>query len=693
MPRKHATLLVAFRFTGLLVALLAVLALDAPLAGTAPPPKGEPSPPAAHRDKVVFLAGDVSTEELVTFTTAVAARGHPGVVLLDSMKASQYTKAYLAAFKPENVQLVGKFPEGQGEVESRLEVKTTPAWTWTHGQPLAAWRELFPKSERVVVCRPEPRGSFLQSACLAGVLEAPLFVVHDTRGEVEEFRKQIVEWGVQRIYAVGDVGKLTRDLADVRVTRLADEKAVATAYLKWQQKRGPIRTIVVANPADCGDGLGGTAYLAPWIALQKRAALLLTNVAGDNVEEVVTDALGDERLREADNLLLVAGLKAIPTRKRQNPIPGDKDPEIEMEPFTPTVNEPCTFATGRLFHDDLAVVPLMLARERLLRSAGPRRALVASNPGGSLPLLETFSRSTIEELRNAGYQTRTLLGHDLTKESLRRRMTEADVILWEGHHNTLVKEWNMPEWDEPLPPAFVFLQSCLALQDWKAQPLLSRGAVAVLGTSTRTYSGSGGACSLAFFNAIIYDDATLGGALRQAKNFLLAYAMLKEKRLGNDAQRTGANLRAAWAFTLWGDPTLKLPRPKAPDEPREPIRREVHGRSILLSLPPEPHDKVKSARFQAQMAPNARLAGLVRKDGDADGQPLVPLVFAEVHLPKAPPGQTPVLHSRLPATHWVFNWDPRRRWGYLLAAPRSRDTEELRFQVEWQSNAEKVDGG
>src|SRR5262249_54312514 len=104
VPRKHATPLVAFPFTRLLVTLFAVLALGAPLAGTAPPPKGEPSPPAAHRDKVVFLAGDVSTEELVTFTTAVAARGHPGVVLLDSMKASQYTKAYLAAFKPENVQ-------------------------------------------------------------------------------------------------------------------------------------------------------------------------------------------------------------------------------------------------------------------------------------------------------------------------------------------------------------------------------------------------------------------------------------------------------------------------------------------------------------------------------------------------------------------------------------------------------------
>jgi hypothetical protein len=662
-------------------AALLIALLGAPPSGT-PPNPDEPAAAAARPEKVVFLGGGLSPENLVCFMANLVASRHPGVVLLDSVKASRYLKEYLRTFQPERVQLIGSFSEGPGEVERRLNVKGAPAREWTEGPPRALWQELFPKAERVVVCPAEPRGQLLQAACLAGVLGAPLYITHGTRGEEVELRQQLDNWGAKRVYAVGSACKLTRYLGAVAITRLADEAATAAAHRKHLAKKGPIRTLVVANPADDRDGLGGTASLAPWIAVQKCAALLLTNAGGDNVEPVVKDALGDERLRSADTLLLVADLKAIPTQKRPNPIPGDKDAEIEMEPFTPTGTEPCTFATGRLFHEDLAVVPLMLGRERLLAREGMRRALVASNPGGSLPLLETFSLSTILELRNAGYLTRTLLGRDLSKDALRRRMTECDVILWEGHHNTLVKEWNMPEWDEPLRASLVFLQSCLALQDWKAQPLLSRGAVAVVGTSTRTYSASGGACSLAFFNALLYDDATLGGALCQAKNFLLAYALLKEKRLGADAHRTGANLRAAWAFTLWGDPTLKLPRPLAPDEPREPIRREIHGRTILLSLPPEPHDKVKSARFQAQMAPNARLAGLVRKDGDADGQPLVPLVFAEVHLPKVPAGQTPKLRSKLPESNWVFNWDARRRCGYLLVAPRSRDTEELRFRVE-----------
>jgi hypothetical protein len=345
---------------------------------------------------------------------------------------------------------------------------------------------------------------------------------------------------------------------------------------------------------------------------------------------------------------------------------------------------PISYAIGRLFHDDPAVVPLMLAREQLMtESAGPRRALVASNPGGSLPLLEAFSRNTAQELCNAGYAVTELYGRELTGPRLRKEMVGKDVFLWEGHHNTLVKEWGFTTWDEALPPTFVFLQSCLALKTEKVQPLLSRGAIGVLGTSTRTYSGSGGAMSLAFFNALLYEGQTLGGSLRQAKNFLLAYAMLKDRRLGGQAARTGANLRAAWAFTLWGDPTFRLPLPRPPSSALSGVKHEVAGSSIVVELPGELHGKVRTAKYQVRMAPNARLAGLVRKIPQEETHPLVPLVFAEVHLPRVRLGQTPRLRTRLPESNWVFLWDARRRTGYLLAAPRARDHEALRFRVEW----------
>jgi hypothetical protein len=373
--------------------------------------------------------------------------------------------------------------------------------------------------------------------------------------------------------------------------------------------------------------------------------------------------------------------------KRPNPIAKDKDPVIEMEPLTPRGAEPFSFATGRLFHEDRAVVPLLLARQELLtraptRSPGPRRALVASNPRGDLNLLEAFSRNTVHELRNAGYETTAFFGKEVNGDDLRRLMPEHDVFLWEGHHNPLINDFAFPDWDEPLPPSLVFLQSCLALKESKAGLVLSRGALGVVGSSTRTYSASGGACSLAFFDAILYDGESLGGALRQSKNFLLAYSLLKDKRLGKDATRSGANLRSAWAFTLWGDPTLQLPRPAVPADALPPVRHEVHGDTILLHLPAERHEKVTSDKYRAEMMPNARLAGLLRKG--ADGLALAPFVFAEVRLPNAEPGRTPRLHSKLPTDRYVFCWDGRRGCGYLLVTPGPQTERELRFRVEWR---------
>ena len=82
-----------------------------------------------------------------------------------------------------------------------------------------------------------------------------------------------------------------------------------------------------------------------------------------------------------------------------------------------------------------------------------------------------------------------------------------------------------------------------------------------------------------------YDELSLGGSLRQSKNFLLAYSLLKEKRLGEAATRAGANQRSAWAFTLWGDPTLKLPSPQTPKDALPRIRTETVGNVITILLP------------------------------------------------------------------------------------------------------------
>lgn len=103
-----------------------------------------------------------------------------------------------------------------------------------------------------------------------------------------------------------------------------------------------------------------------------------------------------------------------------------------MEPLTPTGDQPFPLATGRLFHEDRSVVALMLERPRLLPAAGAaRHALIVSNPGGGLPLLELFSRNTSQELRNGGYEVTTRFGRESTRGAVRRLLPQQDIFLWE----------------------------------------------------------------------------------------------------------------------------------------------------------------------------------------------------------------------------------------------------------------------
>jgi hypothetical protein len=666
-----------------LIFVVSALALLTPAARPTSPQA--PAPP----ERLVYLARDLSDENLIVLGAALAAWREQSVLLLDSAKATPYLKSYLAAARPARVIPVGGDADTVGELERRLDMKASAPLTWTRGQPLTLWRSLFKHSEDVVVCPVHPRGTLLQAACLAGVLRAPLYVVHGRASEGDHLLRRLGEWKTRRVHLVGKASKLAERMPGIEPIVLSGESAVATAYQKHLARRGRIENVVFANPTDAREEFGGTSALAPWIALQRRAALLLTNAEGSNVAEVLERAQRREALRRVDALLFVANLKAIPVWHRPNPIPGDKDQQIEMEPLTPTGNQPFTYATGRLFHEDRAVVPLLLARQRLLlESRRPLKALVASNSGGGLSLLETFSRNTIEGLRNAGVETTTLIAKQVNREEVRKQMLLHNLFLWEGHSGTLMNEYELPTWQDALPPTFVFLQSCLSLTEPRVGALLQRGAFAVLGSSTRTYSGSGGACSLAFFNAVLYGERPVGDALRQAKNFLLVYSLLKEKRLGKEATRTGANIRSAWAFTLWGDPTLKLPLPAQVDgaTPRVPfVRHEVHGNSIVVSLPDKAATPVRTEKYRTQLRPNEHSAGLVKKEPVEDRRPLVPFVFAEVHLPRARIGMTPHLSSRVPSNRWVFCWDERRRTGYLLVTPRPQDNESMRFHVRWDS--------
>jgi hypothetical protein len=647
-------------------------------------PRPAQAAPPESGNRIVYFGTGLSDEDALVFTSAVAAADPWAVVLLDGPKAAKAVPQFLAALKPRAVIPVGPGAGATDELTERLGTKPAAPLEWK-GVPASLWKSLFPQAPTVVVVPAEPRRLLLHAACLAGALRAPLYVLRGAEGESADLAERLAAWKTKELYAVGSRVELPGKAGEIRVVPLADAAAVSAAYVRELAKDGPVRNVVVANPDDLTRERGGMSVLAPWVAVQRRAALVLTNEDGTDTAAAVTAALKNPEMARADTLILVANLRAIPVEKRPNPVPG-KDADIEMEPLTPSADEPFAFGTGRLFHEDPSMLSVVLARQALLPEDGrPRKALVVSNPGGGLPLLETFSRHTAREMRNAGYQTTSLFENQADKDEVRKLLPESDIFLWEGHYKTLTDEFGFLTWTEPLPPSLCFLQSCLALKEEEAQPLFTRGAIAIVGSSTRTYSGTGGAFTLAYFDALLYENQTLGGALRQAKNYLLAYSMLKEKRLGGAAKLTGVNVRSAWAFTLWGDPTVRLPHPPRPKDAREPVSHELRGNTLVVNLPAATYEKVKVNKYEAEMRPNARLAGLLRMSADnEDLRQLVPFVFAEVRLPKAPPGKTPHLMTKLPEKQWVFVWDARRKTGYILVTPRTKDTQEIRFKVNWE---------
>src|SRR5262249_10101255 len=131
-----------------------------------------------------------------------------------------------------------------------------------------------------------------------------------------------------------------------------DAVSVQRAWFAVLGEGGPPRTVLLIHPAR------DWASLAPWLATQKHAAVVLTNNDGKNVAEVVDAATRRPELRCVDHVILLGDAKAIPTQTRPNPIAG-KDPEIEMEPLTPQAGV-FSYAVGRLTRPDIAIVPLPL---------------------------------------------------------------------------------------------------------------------------------------------------------------------------------------------------------------------------------------------------------------------------------------------------------------------------------------------
>lgn len=536
---------------------------------------------------------------------------------------------------------------------------------------LALARQWWP-SPPVVVAVPAGRYPWvLQGAGLAGALNGALLPVDDKAPPSAE---ALAPWAGARWILVGAPPPSLPLPESTRVERLETPEAVHAAAVAGLPA---IDTVVVANPADRRGRFSPTSLslLAPLIAASHRAPLVLVGAsAADQIEREVGAAIA-ALPAPPSHIYLVGDELALRSHRVPDPVLAGGGPEalggardVRVELFSNLQNgQPQDYAVGRFVAEDVARGSATLARQ--LADREPSKQIVfLSNADQVFALGETISRTTVNELRNAGIKVKASFREQVTPAAIQDAMQRAGLLVWEGHARDLTLEEKGGVSVARTPP-FVVLQGCYTLDRSDPFILFDHGTESIVATSAAIYSASGSAFARALFDSLLYAGADLGTAVRNARNFLLAVTELKKQRGHRDWTKT---YRAALAFALWGDPTARPPL-AAPSSAVPPATWAVGDGGLTLTVPARRLETTTVGRYTAQPVPRAQLSGLILSDPGSPGRTVKELFFTAV---AAPPGITAACS---PGNGWEVEslFAPATRTLFVLARPPGVNPAEL----------------
>ncbi len=428
----------------------------------------------------------------------------------------------------------------------------------------------------------------------------------------------------------------------------------------------------------------------------------------------------------------------------------DVAPEIEIEvdadPFTiPRDGEALSFGVGRIpcLEPSTGSILLFLGFVREAVANDEERVLMIANPNtesGPLPLCETVARQTAAELRNHNIPLAAFYGVATTTPEIRAELTEAALILFQGHltDNDLLSNppqgcysMQADEEDEPaspianpfllpqqyedderndegLPPQdfppfdpymmarigtpapffrgmpIMFFQSCQSLDEETLNALLNHGGAALIGSTKNIHSASGSTFLHRFVDGLIADGQTIGEAMRDARNYFFCLQDLKNAR-GHKQQ--SKSFRVALSFRIWGDPELMALHSKNP-----PLKRRVSARwkdeaRIEIRTPKRHLPKVETKGYQAYFYPGTQAAGVVKRLKNTEQRRL--MQFWQFALPlqrgqPAPPASR-LARDGEESVRTVYRIDPLHRRLHILHFPKQTlagEHFELRFVEE-----------
>lgn len=525
-------------------------------------------------------------------------------------------------------------------------------------------RRFWPTPATVVVAPAHDYAWLLRGAALAGALGGALLPVDPAHPPSPA---ALADWHVKEWIAVGAPPPTLALPLGATLRRL--DKPGQVIGESVARLGTDLSTVVVANPADRRGHFSPTSLslLAPLIALSHHAPLVLVSDSAPAVIETeVRRAIAVNRL-EPTHIYLVGDELALRSHRVPDPVFAAGGPEalgggrdVRVELFSEIQEQrPQDYAVGRFVAEDATQGSALLARQ-LHGAPTPGGIAVMSNADQVFALGETISRTTISELRNAGLPVTAAFRGDITPATIQDAMHHAAILVWEGHARDLTLEEGGGVNVDRTPP-LVVLQGCYTFDRSDPFILFERGTQNVVATSAAIYSASGSSFARAFFDAVVYDRADLGTAVRNARNYLLAVAQLKRQRGHNDWTKT---YRAALAFALWGDPTSRPPLSAAPPK-LAPASWRVGEDALELTVPAKRLKTATVDRYTAHPVPRGMLSGLILRAGDAPEREVKELFYAAV---AAPAGMTAAC---APAAGWdvITQYAAATRTLFVLARP------------------------
>ena len=472
---------------------------------------------------------------------------------------------------------------------------------------------------------------FFQTAVFAGHFGLP-FIPFRNRIERCALKAFIAKRQVQKVFLISDIEPPPDPASlDLRVIPLTIEQAIRHIILKIGEEN--IRNIITARPMSENPGSRlldrDLNHFVPYISLLRDSLLvMMKSKDGLENEKTVTDFIDNYQIRP--RTITVVGdydlLSPIQIEDDLEAQTFDHKHKLDREMLSrPEGDDAFAYGVGRLPFSKLPCLSMYYARLAKLRKirAGklPSFAMIAnldSDKRARLMLAESVSRSTVLELRNFHLQGKEHYGKSPADNEVWDDALNSDVLIYEGHieqfslfkkvgsETDAYKGVKAPLFDR-FP--FLVLQSCHSLDN--AELLLNNGVSGIVGSCSKVHSASGSAFIKSYFDAMLYEKANTGEALRDAKNYALSLVKLKCARGHLEQDKT---MRVALSFRLVGDPEVELFAGRLPDPERQRISAAfVDQGTIEISSPSAFFPLVETKGYQLRLFPGSEAAGIVSR--------------------------------------------------------------------------------